>query len=197
MTNENKISEVKELFEKYGIKENTLLYKTVESVIEDLILQNKELSTSLQEKEKEIEQCKVIDRLHVKRWTERNEQLQSDLASAIKEIIKLNELSTSDGRLIAVQQLKISKLEQEIEELKEERDRLQESLLDVAKKSCDRIKELEDGIKQINELCGTVNLSSYNQMKEAITGSVDISNNLLNQTTETSAELEGKKGEGE
>jgi len=34
-------------------------------------------------------------------------------------------------------------------------------------------------IKEITELCGTVNMSSFNQMKDAINGSLEISEYIL------------------
>lgn len=135
--------------------------------------------SALEEKQRDLEQCKDLANIQQKRWIERNEQLQSSLTTKDKEIeelkIQYKVLDEENSELVKeieglkkecdkyeAQMLKdgstIQSLKEEIEELKDTiiaRDKSQSiergNLKDEIIFRDRRIKELEEGIKRIKE----------------------------------------------
>ncbi len=83
---------------------------------------------------------------------------------------------------------KKSFLKQENEALKNQLEtemNINNSLAGDVEQLQQRNKELENGIKNIEEICGTISHSSYNQIREAINGTMEIVESLLSQTNDS------------
>lgn len=78
--------------------------------------------------------------------------------------------------------IQTAELQKQLKEKEEALSFVRESYENVQKelnRKGEAIGELVEGLEEINHTCGTVNFSSHNQLKEAVEGAVEISDQLI------------------